>query len=220
VARTIVAKCIQLYSAIREAMAKSIMSLLHKFVAIPAIYDFCQWLVGASVSQRVFREEFASLGPQGRVLDVGGGTGLMRPLLPADWKYCCLDPDPQKLEGFRSKFPYDESLEATAFEIPIPDCSFDLCIMIAVSHHLKDEELQVALKESKRVLRSGGRFVLMDAVWNPSNIRGKFLWSVDRGNYPKTASALETHLSTQFCIDRRRVWKVHHEYALYWCRKD
>jgi SAM-dependent methyltransferase len=194
-------------------------SLLHKFVAVPAIYDFCQWLAGASVSQQVISEEFAKLPSHGSVLDVGGGTGLTRPLLPA-WNYCCLDPDRQKLEGFRTKFPDEESVQASACEIPLADASFDLCIMVAVSHHLADEEFRRALAEIKRILRPQGKFMLLDAVWNPTNIRGRFLWSVDRGSFPKTASALEDHLTGHFGIDRRRMWKVHHEYALYWCRKD
>jgi ubiquinone/menaquinone biosynthesis C-methylase UbiE len=194
--------------------------LLHNLVAVPAIYDACQWLAGASASRRVFREELKVLAPQGRVLDVGGGTGLMRPLLPEAWSYCCLDPDPQKLEGFRAKFPDDESLQCSACEMLVQDESFDLCIMCAVSHHLTDEDLDRALKEIKRVLRPAGCFMLMDAVWNPANLRGRFLWSVDRGSFPKTASALEAHLQEHLHIDRRRTWRVHHEYALYWCRKD
>jgi ubiquinone/menaquinone biosynthesis C-methylase UbiE len=195
-------------------------SLLHKFVAIPAIYDFCQWLAGASVSRRVFREEFAKLSSHGRALDVGGGTGLLRPLLPEAWAYCCLDPDPQKLEGFRAKFPNDESLECSACEMPLPDASCDLCIMSAVSHHLTEQELRLALAEINRVLRPDGNFILMDAIWNPANLRGRFLWSLDRGSSPKTASELESHLGECLRIDRRRSWKVHHDYALYWCRKD
>jgi ubiquinone/menaquinone biosynthesis C-methylase UbiE len=194
--------------------------MLHKLVAFPVVYDLSQWLAGASVSRQIFREEFAKLPCHGRVLDVGGGTGLIRPLLPAAWSYCCLDPDPQKLEGFRVKFPHDESLECSACKMLLPDESFDLCIMCAVSHHLTDEDFGRALKEIKRVLRPGGNFMLMDAVWNPANLRGRFLWSVDRGSFPKAASALESHLEDHLRIDRRRIWKVHHEYALYWCRKD
>jgi ubiquinone/menaquinone biosynthesis C-methylase UbiE len=194
--------------------------LLHKLVAVPAIYDVSQLLAGASVSRQIFREEFAKLPSHGRVLDVGGGTGLIRPLLPAAWSYCCLDPDPQKLKGFRAKFPSDESVQASACEISLSDESFDLCIMCAVSHHLTDEDLRRALAEIKRVLRPGGYFMLMDAVWNPANLRGRFLWSVDRGSFPKTESALEAHLQDHLRIDRRRSWRVHHEYALYWGRKD
>jgi SAM-dependent methyltransferase len=196
-----------------------ILSLIHKLVAVPWIYDLSQWLAGASKSRKVFREEFAALPATGCVLDVGGGTGLSRPLLPMGWKYFCLDPDPQKLEGFRAKFPDDEAVQASACEIPLDDESFDLCIMIAVSHHLTDKELRLALSEIRRLLRLGGKFMLMDAVCNPANLRGRFLWSLDRGSYPKTRDMLAGQLSEFFSTQSTRVWKVHHEYALFWCSK-
>jgi len=200
-------------------MAKSVTFLLHKLVAFPVVYDLSQWLAGASVSRQIFREEFAKLPCHGRVLDVGGGTGLSRPLLPEKWSYCCLDPDPQKLEGFRAKFPQDEYVEASGCEIPLLDESFDLCLMNAVSHHLTNQELHTSLSEIRRVLRPQGMLVFLDAIWNPTNLRGRFLWSVDRGSFPKTEETLRNHLARYFKIDRTRNWKIHHEYALFWCRK-
>jgi ubiquinone/menaquinone biosynthesis C-methylase UbiE len=194
--------------------------LLHRIVAVPAIYDFCQRVAGAKVSRKVFLEEFSALPPKGRVLDVGGGTGLSRAFFPSTWEYSCLDPDPQKLEGFHSKFPHDESVEASACNIPLEDASFDLCIMVAVSHHLTDKELRASLSEIRRVLRPQGSFLLMDAVWNPANIRGRFLWSVDRGSFPKKKGDLNAAIAEHFTIERERAWRVHHEYVLLWCRKS
>lgn len=193
--------------------------LLHAIVAIPPVYDFTQWLAGASIGRKIILKEYASLPPTGRALDVGGGTGLSRPLLPEQWNYCCLDPDPQKLEGFRAKFPQDESVEASGCKIPLRDSSFDLVLMTAVSHHLTDEELEKSLSEISRVLRPQGMFLLLDAVWNPSNLRGRLLWSVDRGSFPKTEEALRNRLTRHFKIDRTRNWKIHHEYVLFWCGK-
>lgn len=194
-------------------------SLLHKIVAVPAVYDFCQWMAGASTGRKIMAEEYSTLPPMGRALDVGGGTGLSRSLLPEQWSYCCLDPDPQKLEGFRAKFPGDESVQASGCMIPLPDESFDLCLMNAVSHHLTDAELQDSLAEVERVLRPQGRLAFLDAIWNPANLRGRFLWSVDRGSFPKTEETLRNHLARHFKIDRTRAWKIHHEYVLFWCRK-
>ena len=196
------------------------ISLIHKIVAVPWIYDLSQWLAGAYTSRKIFREEFAVLQATGCVLDVGGGTGLSRPLLPMGWKFFCLDLDPQKLEGFHAKFPEDEAVQASACEIPLPDESFDLCIMVAVSHHLTHEEFRLALSEIKRLLRPGGKFMLMDAVWNPLNLRSRVLWSLDRGSYPKTRKSLERQISEVFSIQSTRNWKVHHEYALLWSCKN
>lgn len=144
---------------------------------------------------------------------------MSRPLLPKLWDYCCLDPDPQKLKGFCGKFPQDEVVEASGCSIPFADCSFDLCIMVAVSHHLTVKELDSSLAEIKRVLRPQGKLMLIDAVLNPKNIRGCILWSVDRGIFPKRESGLARHLARHFSIERRLGWRVLHEYALFWCSK-
>ena len=196
------------------------VAILHKIVALPVIYDLCQWAAGAGKNRAVLREEFGLLPLQGCALDLGGGTGLSRLLLPKTWNYCCLDPDQQKIDGFRAKFPHGECVKASACYIPFPDQSVDLCLMVAVTHHLTDNNLGLALKETKRVLRPAGQLLIMDAVWNPTNLRGRLFWSVDRGSFPRNASALEEHLKRHFCIERKRTWTVHHDYALYWCHKN
>jgi SAM-dependent methyltransferase len=124
-----------------------------------------------------------------------------------------------ELEGFRAKFPQDESVEASGCAIPLPDGSFDLCLMKAVSHHLTDAELQASLSEIKRVLRPQGVLAFLDAIWNPANLRGKVLWFVDRGSLPKIEETLRNHLARHFKVERTRTWKIHHEHALFLCRK-
>lgn len=199
---------------VQQTFQAKIKALLHRIISFPAVYDFSQWLAGASISRKIILQEFASLPPTGRALDVGGGTGLSRPLLPERWTYCCLDADPQKLKGFRRKYPDDQAIEASACDIPYPDGNFDLCIMFAVSHHLTVEEFGAALAEAARVLRRDGVFILLDAVWEPANLRGRFLWSVDQGSYPKKASNLRFATAKHFAVEHEKSWRVHHEYLL------
>ena len=197
-----------------------IQSLIHKLVAIPMVYDFAQALAGGAKAKRELAKEFALLPAEGKAIDVGGGTGIYRRLFPERWRYCCLDPDPQKLQGFRQKFPDDDAVEASACAMPIQSASFDLCIMICVSHHLTDEQFELALAEANRVLKVGGTFILADAVWRLENTRGKFLWSVDRGSCPKTEEGLRRAIERYFIIDHFHDWKAHHNYALFRCRKS
>lgn len=195
------------------------LSFVHKLVSIPAVYELGQWVAGGPKNRKIFRQEFSTLPPQGRVLDVGGGTGLLRPLFPNEWEYCCLDTDPQMLKAFRAKFPQNECIEASACNIPFADGRFDLCLMKSVSHHLTEAEFQTSLLEVKRVLSPQGILILVDPTWNPTNFRGRFLWSVDRGSFPRTEQALQEHLARHFMVERKRSWRVHHEYALFWCLK-
>jgi SAM-dependent methyltransferase len=111
-------------------------------------------------------------------------------------------------------------VQASACKIPLDSKSFDLCIMFAVAHHLNDEEFRLSLCEIERLLRPGGKFILMDAIWNPANLRGRFLWALDRGSFPKTQETLMNRLGEHFSIQSTRNWKVHHEYAIFWCLKN
>jgi ubiquinone/menaquinone biosynthesis C-methylase UbiE len=181
---------------------------------MPALYDFAQALAGGRQLSTMLSRELSPLGPDGLALDVGGGTGMYRSLLPPSWHYSCLDLDPQKLEGFRRKYPDDQAIEASACNIPCPDGSFDVGLMVAVSHHLTDSEFDKALAETTRVLKPTGMFLFVDAVWQPANLRGRFLWSLDRGSFPKTASDLKTMVAKHFFLEHEESWKVHHEYLL------
>lgn len=196
------------------------ITLLHKIVSNPFIYDLSQRLAGSGRATKIFKEEFLALPKTGKVLDVGGGTGLMRPLFAPQWEYCCLDSDPQKLAGFQSKFPKDNFLQASACEIPKPDKSYDLCIMFGVTHHLTDHDMVIAFKEIRRVLKDGGTFILMDSVWNPRNLAGRFMYFVDRGSHPKTKEKIKTELSNRFHIARTKEWRIQHEYLLCWSIKS
>jgi ubiquinone/menaquinone biosynthesis C-methylase UbiE len=150
---------------------------------------------------------------------VGGGTGLMRTLLPPAWEYTCLDNDPQKLSGFQKKFPSEKTIKASATKIPKPNNTYDLCILSAVSHHLQSSELDCALKEISRVLRPNGQLLFLDALLNPDNVAGKILWALDRGSFPRAFNDLRRHLENEFVITRSKTWKALHEYALLFCRK-
>jgi SAM-dependent methyltransferase len=119
-----------------------LLNIIHKIVSYPQLYNISQWIAGVNFNREVIRKEFAELQLSGCIIDVGGGTGLSRTLIPAKWKYFCLDPDPQKLEGFRANYPSDEAIKASACDIPLPNESFDLCIMVAVSHHLTEAEFR------------------------------------------------------------------------------
>jgi ubiquinone/menaquinone biosynthesis C-methylase UbiE len=193
---------------------------IHHLVSLPAIYDLSQKLAGGDFSQAVLKKELSILPKTGSALDVGGGTGLIRPLLPNTWKYTCLDCDPQKLKGFKEKYPTDKIINASATDIPAPDESYDLCILSCVSHHLETSELKCALNEISRVLRKGGLLMFYDAIWNPKNIKGKLLWFLDRGSFPRPENELEGLLKKKYFIRRKRSFKVFHEYIISWCAKQ
>jgi SAM-dependent methyltransferase len=95
---------------------------------------------------------------RGRVLDIGGGSGMVSRLLmdvPAT-DVVCLDISHSMLA--HAPVP---AVQADATTLPFADESFDLVVAAAFMHHLPQLYPRV-LREASRVLKSGGRVVGYD----------------------------------------------------------
>jgi ubiquinone/menaquinone biosynthesis C-methylase UbiE len=197
----------------------SVLRLAHKIVSIPIFYNLSQKIAGGNITDEILTQELSTLPKEGSALDVGGGTGRMRNLLPIQWRYTCLDNDPQKLGGFHKRCPQDKAIQSSATTIPEPDGVYDLCVLSAVSHHLQNSELDGALAEISRVLRPTGQLLFLDALLNENNRIGKILWALDRGSFPRTSYALKDHIEKVFVIKHSRFWRAFHDCVLFFCEK-
>ncbi|WP_353987160.1 class I SAM-dependent methyltransferase [Ruicaihuangia caeni] len=109
--------------------------------------------------------ERASISPGDRVLDIGCGTGAAtRPiarLAGESGQVVGVDVNQASLEVAASVSPTDgamiEWVEADAEHLPFDDGSFDVVVMAQTLQFLPDRA--AALREARRVLRSGGRLV-------------------------------------------------------------
>jgi SAM-dependent methyltransferase len=186
-------------------LARAITAL----VAIPVVYDLLQSLAG---KEATYRRLAASLeGTAGSlVLDAGAGTGNLEELLPSSASYLWLDPDPQKLAGFRRKSDATAIL-GDATRIPLKDDSVDWAICIGVSHHLDDRELSTMLSELRRVSRE--KICFLDAVVT-ERLMSRLLWRYDRGRHPRTATSLKRELEAHFALESSEEFTVRHRYLL------
>lgn len=109
-----------------------------------------------------------------RVLEVGLGYGTLAEALArmgADYHGLDIAAGPvemarHRLAGVPGARPAQVQ-EGSALELPFPDASFDLLASIGCLHHTGD--LFGAIQEVRRVLRPGGRLVLM--VYNRRSLR-------------------------------------------------
>lgn len=189
---------------------------LHRLASHPRVYDLIQAVVGVAELNRRLARRIDEIGRVTWVVDVGGGTGREADLWPGS-RYLCLDQDPLKLQGFTRKYPAGYSVLADASRLPIRSQSVDVLLCKNVSHHLPDEVLDAFLGESARVLKSGGRLLFMDAVWQPRRRRSRMLWALDRGSHPRSEATLHKLIGTRF---PRCEWEritLHHEYVLGTC---
>ncbi|UDY23800.1 class I SAM-dependent methyltransferase [Nocardioides sp. Kera G14] len=111
--------------------------------------DAVTWLVGRPGT------EFVS------VLELGAGTGkLTRALVEQRYHVFATDPDDAMLDRLSAHLPDVRATKAVAEQLPVPDQSVDV-VMAAQAFHWFD--LERALPEIARVLRSGGHLAL---AWN------------------------------------------------------
>lgn len=190
-------------------------NIAHHIVAHPLVYDQVQRLVGITQIHQRFAQRIAPLQSAETILDLGGGTGLLRHLWPGARTYICLDIDALKLRGFRDKHPDGIALLSDATATPIGPGSIDVVLCIFVAHHLDDALLQRFLAESTRILRPGGTFILMDPVWDARRWAGRLLWRYDRGSYPRTPATLEHVLTQHFAPVHREQFALWHRYLLW-----
>lgn len=180
----------------------------------PWVYDHIQFLAGARLVRQRLAEQIAALGAVNVVLDVGGGTGLYRQVLPSDSRYICLDLDMIKLLGLRSKHVDAFAVCGDAARLPLRSRSVDMIMCIAVLHHLSDQSVVHFLGESNRVLTSEGIFLFVDPIWKPNSLVGRLLWKFDVGSNPRTAGSLYSVISTQFQIVYQAQFTIYHTYIL------
>ena len=113
---------------------------------------------------------WASGQARGKVLEVAIGTGRNLPLYPADVELTGIDLSPAMLAraGARAaRLGRSVDLRvADAQQLPFPDADFDTVVATLTLCSIPDDV--VAVREMARVLRPGGRLVLLDHVASPS----------------------------------------------------
>lgn len=113
-----------------------------------------------------FREEKAAirkhlqLKEAQRVIDIGCGTGEFAPLFPIA-QYEGIDLDPANIAYAKKHYPHRFQV-GDALKLPYPDASFDAALICGVLHHLSDSDARKALSEMRRVLKKGGRALVME----------------------------------------------------------
>jgi SAM-dependent methyltransferase len=111
-----------------------------------------QWLVKRRGGRRL---SWVSQLASGYVLDIGCAGGGVFSVLDKVDGYCGLD-YPATASGLYGTRP---DIFADAACLPLADASFDTVLMLDVLEHVREPE--AALAEASRVLRSGGRLLLI-----------------------------------------------------------
>jgi len=109
-------------------------------------FDMSQWI-----------DMLLSLMPGKEILEIGCGPGRDAKLfLARECKYVGIDLSEKLLEIAKEEVPDAQFQHADMLELPFEDDSFDGIWNCATFHHLKTEDMPIAMGEMARVLRKGG----------------------------------------------------------------
>ena len=168
-----------------------------KTLANPAIYDRLAGHYDRAVAplERMFlarlrRRALRELPPEGRILEVGAGTGLNFPFYPhgahgVASEFSC---EMLKVARVKSRPASVHLVQTSAGQLPFPAASFDAAFATLVFCSLPSP--QDAFKELRRVVRPGGSLVLLEHV-RPNGLLG---YAFDALNV-LTVALLEDHFN-------------------------
>src|SRR5262245_5732516 len=135
--------------------------------------------------ERSFRDrlvQLAHLEPGESVLDIGCGTGSLaiaakHRVGPAGTVWG-IDASPEMIERARRKASKARVevhfADAVVERMPFPDGQFDVVLSTMMLHHLPGPARRACLRETARVLKPGGRVLLVDFGGRPDGVAGLF----------------------------------------------
>jgi ubiquinone/menaquinone biosynthesis C-methylase UbiE len=155
----------------------------------PRFYDFQVWLATRG-RERALREtilRLARVTAGETMLDVGCGTGTLamaaKRLVGPSGEVIAIDASPEMVGRARRKACAArldiEFREAPAQALPFADGRFDLVTSTLMLHHLPRSDREASAREMARVLKSGGRALVVDFA-SSSKAQGGWLHQLHR----------------------------------------
>ncbi|AQQ53232.1 class I SAM-dependent methyltransferase [Planococcus lenghuensis] len=130
----------------------------------PLIYDRAMEPLERKSFRRLRKKLIAAA--EGSVLEIGSGTGLNFPLYRSNIRVSAIEPNPAMAKRSSERIAQSQAkiqvFAANGESLPFPDNSFDTAVGTLVFCTIPYPE--VALQELRRVLKPGGKLLLLEHV--------------------------------------------------------
>ena len=145
------------------------MALKHSYHILAPIYDS----MVATATQPMREKSLQRLGKTSdeSILLMGVGTGLDFPILPRGPSYTGIDITPAMLHKARERLQPELNItlqQGDVLDMPYTENSFDIVVMHLILAVVPDP--QVALQEAQRVVKPGGRILILDKFLRPGQL--------------------------------------------------
>jgi demethylmenaquinone methyltransferase/2-methoxy-6-polyprenyl-1,4-benzoquinol methylase/phosphoethanolamine N-methyltransferase len=168
-------------------------------------YDAATMLLSFGKAPAIRRQtlELAQLASGEKVLDIGCGTGTLaiaaRAEVGAEGEVHGIDASPEMIDVAVRKVGKegaDVRFQVGLIEgIPFPDDHFDIVLSSLMLHHLPEDLQRSGLAEIRRVLKPGGRFLVVEFAGQSHSVLGHLMTvlghKTDQSNLQELTKLLE-----------------------------
>jgi len=182
--------------------------LIERLSEYPRFFLFCRGLFEANF--KIIRgtiKEHLSPAPGRRVLDVACGPGAFSDLFPEEL-YTGVDLNPKYIAYAKEHYKGEFSVQ-DARSLDFPGQHFDDVLVYGLLHHLDDAGVTAVAEGLERVVRPGGRVLIIEDIPTESklNFVGHVLHWAENGHYIRPAEQYRTLLTPHFRLEEERVFR-------------
>lgn len=148
------------------------------FNRVTFLYDFIvKYIIKDDKKSMKLLEKYVKFDKSYKIIDIGGGTGLISKNLAKNNEVTILDPSYTLLSNVNCS---DTSLIiGSGSLIPIKDEIYDIALLIQTLHHINHSLHEKILTESYRVLNKHGKLIIID-LSKPDNLIRKIYTKCDQ----------------------------------------